>query len=76
METEAEETKHKGPGRRSVATKLWVYYAAPEAQECGLISFDFKTDLDEWLKKTNARPISIIRGVEKKFTTVSRIHLS
>lgn len=59
---------------REVKTKLWVYYSLGEQNH--LRSFDFKSELDQWLAAHPVQIMAIIRGAEKKFQAVTKITLS
>lgn len=72
-QTQAAPPTQKVEMKRQAATKLFVLYKSDG--ETGLTEFDFKTDLDAWLSKTNVTVLRIIRGVEKKIKTEQKVTL-
>lgn len=64
--------------KRNVATKLYVHYQESDADGGGrnLTAFDYKEQLDAWLsEKSTVKVLSIIRGVEKKIKTQTKVTL-
>lgn len=74
MEQQNQAQTKKQP-TRNVATKLWVYFE-DDASNKGLVSFDFMPDFDKWLATTGLKPLTIIRGVEKKFRSKMKVTLT
>ncbi len=55
--------------KRQVRTRLFVHYREDDGTEGLTPGFESMRDLDAWIASTNVRPISVIRGIEKKFKT-------
>lgn len=54
--------------KRKARTQFHVTYKTP-AGEWGTTHFEFKPEMDQWMKDTSPTIVKLVRGVEKKFTT-------
>lgn len=54
--------------KRKAATQFHVTYKTTEG-DWGVTTFDFKPEMDQWMRETNVTIVKLVRGTEKKFTT-------
>lgn len=59
--------------KKSTKTKIFVLYREKDTGAKDLTSFEFKSDLDAWLKVTNVEVLKIIRGFEKEIVTQTKV---
>lgn len=64
METQTQQQQQQP--KKSTRTKLFLYYTTP-AGETRLSEFFDKGELDHFIQINDVKPISVIRGNEKRF---------
>lgn len=71
MKQEINKTEEIKVKPTSTTTQIFVFFqeSAQDGGGKGLVKFNTKPELDDWLKITNVTVVNIIRGREKKFGT-------